>query len=181
MVIPWPRGRTLNHLAGSEPRGKTWNNAGRTWDGHIVVPVLYGRTLNHVAGSELCGRALYHLARPVTMWPDLRLVPYEVRTFITWLKLSLVPQPFAIQALSLISGPERHCGSTCTIWDNLNDGGWTAWYFRPSFVNCCPSNFLSGSTLSPLSVWNGILYTTIHVYNKVCGGGEVLGSWPQTD
>ncbi len=23
------------------------------------------------------------------------------------------------------------------------------WYFQPSFVNCCPSNFLSGSTLPP--------------------------------
>ncbi len=23
------------------------------------------------------------------------------------------------------------------------------WYFRPSFVNCCPSNLLSGSTLPP--------------------------------
>ncbi len=26
----------------------------------------------------------------------------------------------------------------------------SCWYFRPSFVNCFPSNLLSGSTLSPL-------------------------------
>ncbi len=26
----------------------------------------------------------------------------------------------------------------------------SCWYFRPSFVNWCPSNLLSGSTLSPL-------------------------------
>ncbi len=25
----------------------------------------------------------------------------------------------------------------------------SCWYFRPSFVNCCPSPFLSGLTLSP--------------------------------
>ncbi len=28
----------------------------------------------------------------------------------------------------------------------------TCWYFRPSFVNCCPSNLLSGSTLPPFPV-----------------------------
>ncbi len=26
----------------------------------------------------------------------------------------------------------------------------SSWYFRPSFVNCCPSNVLCGSTLTPL-------------------------------
>ncbi len=26
------------------------------------------------------------------------------------------------------------------------------WYFRPSFVNCCPSNLLSGSTSPPFPV-----------------------------
>ncbi len=37
--------------------------------------------------------------------------------------------------------------------------------FRPSFVNCCSSNFLSGSTLPPpFPVW-----ISIHVYS-VCGG-----------
>jgi hypothetical protein len=25
----------------------------------------------------------------------------------------------------------------------------SCWYFRPSFVNCCPSNLLSGSTFRP--------------------------------
>ncbi len=25
----------------------------------------------------------------------------------------------------------------------------SCWYFRPSFVNCCPSNLLSGSSLRP--------------------------------
>ncbi len=34
-------------------------------------------------------------------------------------------------------------------------------FFRPSFVNCCPSNLFSGSTLSPFSVWISILYTRI--------------------
>ncbi len=46
----------------------------------------------------------------------------------------------------------------------------SCWYFRPSFVNCCPSNLLSGLTLpSPFPVWISILVC-------VWGGGYgVLG------
>ncbi len=46
-------------------------------------------------------------------------------------------------------------------------------YFRPSFVNSCPSNLFSGSTLpppTPFSVWINILYTPIQC---VKGGGGV--------
>ncbi len=46
----------------------------------------------------------------------------------------------------------------------------SCWYFRPSFVNCCPTNLLSGSTL-PLSLCQSTLYTD-SVW--VGGGGGVL-------
>ncbi len=50
----------------------------------------------------------------------------------------------------------------------------TCWYFRPSFVNCCPPNLLSGSSIPPpFTVWISILYI---VYTAtVCKGGVVLG------
>jgi hypothetical protein len=32
----------------------------------------------------------------------------------------------------------------CTLYSQ------SCWYFRPSFVNCCPSNLLSGSTRPPI-------------------------------
>ncbi len=53
-------------------------------------------------------------------------------------------------------------------------------YFRPIFVNCCPSNLPSGSTLPPPSVWIST-YTvyTLHVYSVLERG--VWGSGPQTD
>ncbi len=51
------------------------------------------------------------------------------------------------------------------------------WYFRPSFVNCCPSNLLSGSTVPPpLSCMNKY---TVYTYTVCKGGGR--GSRPQTD
>ncbi len=40
----------------------------------------------------------------------------------------------------------------------------SCWYFRPSFVNCCPSNPLSVSTIRPFPVWISILYT---VYTRI--------------
>ncbi len=50
----------------------------------------------------------------------------------------------------------------------------SCWYFRPNFVNCCPSNLLSGSTLPPppFPLWISILYTLIHC---VRGGYGDLG------
>ncbi len=49
------------------------------------------------------------------------------------------------------------------------------WYYRPSFVNCCPSNLLSGSNLPlspsslcvPVSLWHYAVYT--------CGTGPCCG------
>ncbi len=47
------------------------------------------------------------------------------------------------------------------------------WYFRPSFLNCCPSNLLSGSTLPPpLPCVNK---NTVYTYT-VCRGRGVSGS-----
>ena len=48
----------------------------------------------------------------------------------------------------------------------------SCWYFRPSFVNCCPSNLLSGSTLLPPSLCQSTVIQT------VCGweGEGVLSS-----
>ncbi len=48
--------------------------------------------------------------------------------------------------------------------------------FRPSFVNYCLSNLLSGSISPPPPVWIIILYTLIQ-----CVGGGLWGSGPQTD
>ncbi len=50
------------------------------------------------------------------------------------------------------------------------------YYFRPSFVDCCPS-YLTGSTPPPFPVWISILYARIQCVR----GGEVWGSGPQTD
>ncbi len=46
----------------------------------------------------------------------------------------------------------------------------SCWYFRPSFVNCCPSPLLSGSTL-PLPCVNKY---TEYTYS-VCKGGRKYG------
>ncbi len=56
------------------------------------------------------------------------------------------------------------------------------WYFRPSFVNCCPSNILSGSTLPPSPLFPVWIRTLCNTYTVCKGGGgyEVLGG-PQTD
>jgi hypothetical protein len=48
--------------------------------------------------------------------------------------------------------------------------------FRPSFMNCCPSNFLSGSSLPPPPLPCVIKYTAR--IQCVRGG---IGSGPQTD
>ncbi len=49
------------------------------------------------------------------------------------------------------------------------------WYFRPSFVNCWPSNFLSGSTLPPSLLPCGNK-NTVYTYTVCKGGGYgVLG------
>jgi hypothetical protein len=44
----------------------------------------------------------------------------------------------------------------------------SCWYFRPRFVNCCPSNLLSSSTLPPPSCVKSIPHTRIQC---VRGGG----------
>ncbi len=51
--------------------------------------------------------------------------------------------------------------------------------FRPSFVNCCPSNLFSGSTIPPplLPCVKSILDTHIQCIR----GGGLWGFWPQTD
>ncbi len=54
---------------------------------------------------------------------------------------------------------------TCVVTSQL------CWYFRPSFVNCCPSNLLSGSTLPTPPCVNKYTYI-IHVYNVKAGGME---------
>ncbi len=53
----------------------------------------------------------------------------------------------------------------------------SCWYFRWSFVNCCPSPLFSGSTL-PLPCVNKY---TVYTYTVCKGGGGVLGSEPQTN
>jgi hypothetical protein len=50
---------------------------------------------------------------------------------------------------------------------------------RPSFVNCCSSNFLSGTTL-PLSSLPCVNRYTVYTYT-VCKGGGVWCYGPQTD
>ncbi len=62
-------------------------------------------------------------------------------------------------------GPEnRDLFGPKKIWD---------WYFRPSFVNCCPSPLLSGSTFppAPFPVWISILYVQCTTYTVRKGGG----------
>jgi hypothetical protein len=46
----------------------------------------------------------------------------------------------------------------------------SCWYFRPSFVNCCPTN-LSGSSLTPplFPVWKSIQYTCIQCLKGIWG------------
>jgi hypothetical protein len=53
----------------------------------------------------------------------------------------------------------------------------SCWYFRPSFVNCCPSNLLSDSNLPPLPLTCVNKYTvyTYTVWKGVRGYGVVLG------
>jgi hypothetical protein len=51
----------------------------------------------------------------------------------------------------------------------------TCWYFRPSFVNCCPSNLLSGSTLPPSPLLCVNKYTVYTYTVRKEGGYGVLG------
>jgi hypothetical protein len=54
----------------------------------------------------------------------------------------------------------------------------SCWYFRPGFVNCCPSPLLSCSTLHPpIPCVNKYIVYTYTVYK----GEGVWGSGPQTD
>jgi hypothetical protein len=55
------------------------------------------------------------------------------------------------------------------------------WYFRPSFVNCCPSNLFSGSSPPPphLPMWISILYMYTRI--QCVKGEEVWCFGPQTD
>ncbi len=53
------------------------------------------------------------------------------------------------------------------------------WYFRPSFVNCCHSPPLSGS--SPPSHPPCVNKYAVYKYTVQCVRGRVWGSWPQTN
>ncbi len=57
------------------------------------------------------------------------------------------------------------CLSGFTDWRNRQ----SCWYFRPSFVNCCPFNLLSGSTVPPPSLRQSADIQTVR------GGGG--GHW----
>ncbi len=47
----------------------------------------------------------------------------------------------------------------------------SCWYLRPSFLNCCPSNLLSGSTLPPLPFPCVNKYTVVYTRIQCVGGG----------
>jgi hypothetical protein len=72
------------------------------------------------------------------------------------------------------------CHHAAGVYQSLHTGdamSKSCWYFRPSFVNCCPSNLLSGSNLpSPASLCEIAYY-----YCMGRGGVGVWGSGPQTD
>ncbi len=66
---------------------------------------------------------------------------------------------------------KEHCGR---CWSEFIDWGHSqsSWYFRTSFVKCCPSNLISGSSLPPpLPCVNKY---TVYTYT-VCKGGGVRG------
>jgi hypothetical protein len=64
-----------------------------------------------------------------------------------------------------VKGLIGRCSSEFTDWRYSK----SFWYFRPSFVNCCPSNLLSCSTLPPLPLRCVTKYT-VYTYT-VCGSG----------
>jgi len=71
-------------------------------------------------------------------------------------------------------GTLRQCLSKFIGWSYISI---ICWYFWPSFVNCWPSNLLSGSTLPPLTpfpVWISIKY----VYTIQCVRGASDKSTP---
>ncbi len=49
------------------------------------------------------------------------------------------------------------------------EGIQSCWYFRPSFVNCCPTNLLSGSTLRPTPPFPVSKYS---IYRQCVAGRE---------
>ncbi len=61
-------------------------------------------------------------------------------------------------------GTLRQYLSVFTDWRYSQSSG----HFRPSFVNCCPSNLLSGSTLPPppFPAWIIILYRVLGLIQK---------------
>ncbi len=52
-------------------------------------------------------------------------------------------------------GPGERCLSEFMDWRYSK----SCWYFRPSFVNFCPTNLLSGSTLPPFPVSKYSIYS----------------------
>jgi hypothetical protein len=84
------------------------------------------------------------------------------------------------------NGTLRRCLSEFIDWIKYTLYSQSCWYFRPSFVNCCPSKFLSGSCSPlpppPFPVWKSILCSTrlYIVYGGGGGGGGNGVSGPQT-
>ncbi len=65
----------------------------------------------------------------------------------------------------ILKVPRGRCLSEFRDWRYSQ----SCWYLRPSFVNCCPSNLLTGSTL-PLSPLFCVNKYTVYKYT-VCKGG----------
>ncbi len=68
------------------------------------------------------------------------------------------------------------CLSVCMCLSEFIDWKYSqsCWFFCPSFVTCCPSNLLSGSTLPPPSLPCVNKYT-VYTYTIVKGGYGVIG------
>ncbi len=57
------------------------------------------------------------------------------------------------------------------VWRNSE----SCWYFRPSFVNYCPANLLSGSPPPPIPLSQS--QSTIYCTQTVCGFEGIGGCW----
>jgi hypothetical protein len=81
--------------------------------------------------------------------------------------------------LHLVKKKWTYKGTLRQVWIRIHRLGYSQsyWFFRPIFVNCCPSNLLSSSTPPPLPVWISILFTRIQCVRV----GGLWGSGPQTD
>jgi hypothetical protein len=66
-----------------------------------------------------------------------------------------------------------NCSSEIIHWRSSQ----SCWYFPPSFLNCCPSNLLSGTTLSPLPP----SCVKVHYLQTVCGWEGVGGCCVQLE